>query len=135
MPNFGPDWQVTLGQPVAVPRAYLDAGAVEMTEPGVYRLGFYEAFDYGEVLVIVTVFSDYDGRVVSMRFDYGPAYDFDRSRASYTEMLGAPSRTETGARTVVVWEDGETRFTLVRERGPDGNRSYSEMTDVDGQRL
>ena len=134
--NFGPDWRVTLGQPVAVPQAYLDGGMVERVEPGVHQLGFYESFDYGPVLVVVTVRSDYDGLVTSMRFDYGPEYDFDHERAGYAEMLGPPARKEVSDdRLMIVWEDGETRFVLVREATPGGHRSYSEMSDVAGQRL
>lgn len=133
--NFGPDWRVTLGQPVAVPSAYLDGGMVERVEPGVHRLGFYESFDYGPVLVVVTVRSDYDGLVTSMRFDYGPEYNFGHERAGYTEMLGPPVRKDVSeGRLAVVWEDEETRFVLVREATPGGDRSYSEMSENAGQR-
>ena len=84
----------------------------------------------------MTLRSDYDGLVTSMRFDYGPEYDFDQERASYTEMLGPPVRKEVSdGRLAVVWEDEATRFVLVREATPGGDRAYSEMSELAGHRL
>jgi hypothetical protein len=122
---FGEDWTVTLDEPVAVPPSLLESGGVVRVEPGAYRLGFYQSFDYAVVPIVVTVRSAPDGRALSMRFDYGEEYDFDHERQSYEETLGTPTSSKDGA---VVWEDAATQFKLVR--GANGSGSYSVLRSL-----
>jgi len=119
---FGEDWTVTLDEPVAVPSYLLESGSVVEVKPGVYRLGFYQSFDYAVVPIVVTVTSGTDDLAVSLRFDYGEEYDFDHERQSYEETLGTPASSDDGT---VVWEDDATHFKLVR--GVGGGNSYSVL--------
>ncbi|MEM6325711.1 MAG: hypothetical protein AAF791_01200 [Bacteroidota bacterium] len=118
---FGEDWTVTLDEPVAVPSYLLESGAVAEVKSGVYRLGFYQSFDYAAVPIVVTITADSDDLAVSLRFDYGEEYDFDHERRSYEETLGTPASSDDNT---VVWEDAVTHFKLVR--GVGGN-SYSVL--------
>lgn len=121
--NLGADWTVILDEPVAVPPSLLKSGGVVEVKPGVYRVGFYQSFEYAVVAVFVTITAAPDDRAVSMRFDYGAAYDFDHEAQSYQEMLGTPA---SSGKNIFAWEDTETSFKLVRgERG-----SYSILRSL-----
>ena len=133
--NLAPGWTVRLGQPVDVPPGLLASGAVGRGAGGTYTRGFYETFDDVAVFVGVTVQTKGGGIVTSMRFDYGPGYNFARERTDYTEMLGAPVRREASPTgETVTWEDRATRFELVREVTPDGERWHSVMSEAQGGR-
>ena len=134
--NFGPDWIVSLGQPLDVPPPLLADGSVVHEGDGVYSLGFYNPFDYGDVLVVVTVRTDFDGLVASMRFDYGPGYDFAYERDDYLQVLGVPTQRDVSDEgEVVTWQDDATRFILVREITSEGEEWHSILSEAGGERL
>ena len=122
---FGDRWTVTLDEPVGIPPHLLESGVVTVMEPGMYRLGFYQTFDYAVVPVVVTISTDAQDRVVYLHFDYGEEYDWDHERSGYEESLGPPA---SNGEDVVIWKDPVTRFTLVRGSG--GSRSYSVLRSL-----
>lgn len=129
--NFGAGWTVTLGQPLNVPPNLLKNGSVVREGPGIYTLGFYERFEYGSVAIRVRISTDADGDVASLRFDYGLGYRFDVEREDYEELLGTPVREERSADgETATWEDGQTRFELIREATPDGDQWHSELSEA-----
>lgn len=79
----------------------------------------------------IRVSTDSDDVVRSMHFSYNSGFKFDRELAAYTEELGTPEvlRTESGDE-VYTWEDGWTRFDLVRDGEESGRNHYSALTDL-----
>ncbi|MEZ4700367.1 MAG: DUF2059 domain-containing protein [Rhodothermales bacterium] len=93
---------------------------IREVSPLVFRLsdGIFQVKPefFGEAQAI-TLFTDAEGRIREMRFDYDSSYVFDEMKVRYETLFGMPAIFIEGASSdLIYWEDGATRFEIVLDR-------------------
>ncbi len=119
--NLWPEGSIGLGQ------------AISEVAPLVFRLsdGIYQVYpeNFGEAQAI-TLFTDAEGRIREMRFDYDASYVIDEMKGIYDVMLGRPAIYLEGADADrFFWEDGATRFELVLDKSLGAGSIYASIRD------
>ena len=115
--NLWPGGSIRLGQ------------TISDVAPLVFRLsdGIYQVYpeNFGEAQAI-TLFTDAEGRIREMRFDYDTSYVIDEMKGSFDTMLGRQAIYLEGADADrFYWEDGATRFELVFDKSLGAGSIYA----------
>ncbi len=102
---------VSTGKVIALGEPFDPAGLAQAIGDGVFALRPGKFGGAAKLLVMVTA----DGRVSEMRFVYGEEVSFDDLVRRYQPRLGQPHSLDGAAPGVgVYWEDGHTRFEILR---------------------
>ena len=105
---------VSTGKVIALGEPFNPAGVAQSIGEGVFALRPGKFGGAAKLLIMVSA----DSRVSEMRFIYGQEVSFDDLVRRYLPRFGQPHSLDGAAPDVgVYWEDGHTRFEILRPPG------------------